>query len=121
MHAQEEKNSTRRILGKDGCADPLVEAGEGARKAISEGQERPSSISAINDAASSTQSSSGERDPQMCQTRKCQEHYIGMKMHIGVDESLGLIHKVKATAANVHDVAMIDLSASVLKVRKSSV
>ena len=28
-----------------------------------------------------------------------------MKMHIGVDDTLGLIHSIDTTAANVHDIA----------------
>lgn len=62
----------------------------------------------IIDAPSSTKNSTGERDPQMHQTKKGQQYYFGMKMRIGVDDALGLIHTVKATAANVHDVVMVD-------------
>ena len=31
-----------------------------------------------------------------------------MKMHIGTDDSLGLIHSVETTPANVHDITMAD-------------
>jgi len=42
----------------------------------------------------------------MCQTRKGKQYHFGMKMHIGVDESLGLIHSVETTAANEADITL---------------
>lgn len=54
-------------------------------------------------APSSTKNASGERDPQMHQTKKGNQWYFGMKAHIGVDAGTGYIHTVTATAANVHD------------------
>lgn len=54
-------------------------------------------------APSSTKNASGERDPQMKQSRKGQQWYFGMKAHIGVDSKTKLIHSVVATSANVHD------------------
>jgi len=53
---------------------------------------------------SSTNNKSGTRDPDMHQTKKGNEWHFGMKMHIGVDESLGLIHSISTTAANAHDI-----------------
>lgn len=58
----------------------------------------------IISAPSSTKNSSGKRDPEMHQTRKGNEWHFGMKMHIGVDDTLGLIHSIDTTAANVHDI-----------------
>lgn len=55
-------------------------------------------------APSSTKNKAGERDPEMHQTRKGKQWYFGMKAHIGVDESLGLIHSLETTAANEADV-----------------
>lgn len=49
-----------------------------------------------------------ERDPEMHQTKKGNEWFFGMKMHIGVDEKLGLVHTLATTAANVHDIAAAD-------------
>ena len=43
------------------------------------------------------------RDPDMHQTRKGQQWYFGMKLHVGVDSKTKLIHAMKMTAANVHD------------------
>ena len=39
----------------------------------------------------------------MHQTKKGNQWYYGMKVHIGVDAESGLIHSVETTAANVHD------------------
>lgn len=55
-------------------------------------------------APSSTKNSSGERDPEMHQTKKGNQWHFGMKAHIGVDADSGLVHSVIGTAANVHDV-----------------
>jgi IS5 family transposase len=54
-------------------------------------------------APSSTKNKKGERDPEMHQTKKGNQWYFGMKVHIGVDTDNGLIHSVETTAANVHD------------------
>lgn len=54
-------------------------------------------------APSSTKNTTGERDPQMHQTKKGNQWYFGMKAHIGVDAGTGYIHSVTATAANIHD------------------
>ena len=55
-------------------------------------------------APSSTKNASGERDPEMHQTKKGNQWYFGMKAHIGVDAESGLVHTVQGTAANVSDV-----------------
>jgi len=55
-------------------------------------------------APSSTKNQAGQRDPQMHQTRKGNQWHFGMKMHIGVDDALGLIHSIDTTAANTHDI-----------------
>lgn len=54
-------------------------------------------------APSSTKNAEKARDPEMCQTKKGQQWYFGMKMHIGVDSRTGLVHSAVLTAANVHD------------------
>ncbi len=43
------------------------------------------------------------RDPQMHQTKKGNQWYFGMKLHIGADSQSGLVHSASVTAANVHD------------------
>ena len=54
-------------------------------------------------APSSTKNTDKARDPEMHQTRKGQQWYFGMKLHIGVDSQTGLSHSAVVTAANVHD------------------
>jgi len=54
-------------------------------------------------APSSTKNADKARDPEMHQTRKGQQWYFGMKLHIGVDSRSGLTHSAVVTAANVHD------------------
>jgi IS5 family transposase len=54
-------------------------------------------------APSSTKNEKGERDPEMHQTKKGNQWYFGMKVHIGVDKDNGLIHSIETTSANVHD------------------
>jgi transposase, IS5 family len=54
-------------------------------------------------APSSTKNANKARDPEMHQTRKGQQWYFGMKLHIGVDSQSGLAHSAVVTAANIHD------------------
>ena len=54
-------------------------------------------------APSSTKNQSGERDPEMHQTKKGNQWHFGMKAHIGVDAKSGLTHSLATTAANEHD------------------
>ena len=55
-------------------------------------------------APSSTKNRRHARDPEMHQTKKGKEWRFGMKLHIGVDADSGLVHSMRATAANVADV-----------------
>lgn len=59
-------------------------------------------------APSSTKNASGQRDPEMHQTKKGNQWYFGMKAHIGVDADSGLVHTVTSTAANVADVTQAE-------------
>jgi transposase, IS5 family len=43
-------------------------------------------------APSSTKNKTGGRDPEMHQTKKGNQWYLGIKVHIGVDKDSGLIH-----------------------------
>ena len=54
----------------------------------------------------STKNKSGERDPEIHQTKKGNQWYFGMKAHIGVDAESGLVHTVVGTSAHVSDVVM---------------
>ncbi|NVM92822.1 IS5 family transposase [Variovorax sp. SG517] len=58
-------------------------------------------------APSSTKNESGERDPEMHQTKKGNQWHFGMKAHIGVEVDSGLVHTVTTTAANEADVEQV--------------
>ena len=56
----------------------------------------------IINAPSSTKNRDKMRDPGMHQTRKGNQWYFGMKARIGADSKSNMIHRLVATAANVH-------------------
>ena len=56
-------------------------------------------------APSSTKNAKGERDPEMHQTKKDNQWYFGMKIHIGADVDSGAVHSVSVTAANRADIS----------------
>jgi IS5 family transposase len=58
-------------------------------------------------APSSTKNSTGERDPEMHQTRKGNQWYFGLKAHIGVDAKEGHVHSLATSAASVSDTHML--------------
>jgi IS5 family transposase len=58
-------------------------------------------------APSSTKNSTGERDPEMHQTRKGNQWHFGAKAHIGVDSKEAIVHSVCTSAASVSDVHML--------------
>jgi IS5 family transposase len=58
----------------------------------------------IISAPTSTKNRDNARDPEMHQTKKGNEWHFGMKMHIGVDETYGIVHSLTTTSANVHDI-----------------
>jgi IS5 family transposase len=51
----------------------------------------------------STKNEAQSRDPEMHQSKKGNQWYFGMKVHIGVDSRTGLVHSASVTAGNVHD------------------
>lgn len=63
--------------------------------------------STIISSPSSTKNQSKQRDMEAHQTKKGNNWYFGYKAHIGVDAKNGLVHSVKVSAANVHDVTMV--------------
>jgi len=65
-----------------------------------------SAVDATLIAAPSSTKKPGTRDPEMRQTQKGGSWYFGMKAHIGVDADSGLVHTVKCTSANVHDITV---------------
>ena len=62
----------------------------------------------ILSAPTSTKNNVRQRDPEMHQTKTGNSWHFGMKVHIGVDDALGLIHSIATTSANVHDITQAD-------------
>ena len=61
----------------------------------------------ILNAPCSTKNATGERDPEMEQTKKGNQWYFGMKAHTGTDTDSGVVHTLVCTAANVHDSTVV--------------
>src|SRR5574339_364840 len=57
-------------------------------------------------APSSTKNATGERDPEMKQTRKGKSWHFGMKLHIGTDRR-GIVHSLVATHAAASDLQQL--------------
>ena len=55
-------------------------------------------------APSSTKNKDKARDPEMHSSQKGNQWYFGMKAHIGVDADSGLVHTVRCTSGNEHDI-----------------
>jgi len=55
-------------------------------------------------APSSTKNKDKARDPEMHSSQKGNQWYFGMKAHIGVDADSGLVHTVRCTSGNDHDI-----------------
>jgi IS5 family transposase len=49
------------------------------------------------------------------------EKYFSMKMHIGVDDELGLLHSLTCAPANVHDIAEAGSAAEHQEKAKASI
>jgi IS5 family transposase len=58
-------------------------------------------------APTSTKNKEGKRDPEIHQTKKGNQWYFGMRVHVGVDKDSGLIHSVVVTSTNVHDLTPV--------------
>lgn len=94
----------RHLLEKHNLGEQIFETVKAHLKANGMAMKQGTIIDATLIAApSSTKNKTGERDPEMHQTKKGNQWYFGMKVHIGVDKDSGLIHSVETTAANVHD------------------
>jgi len=95
-HLLEEKSLTEKLLGS--MNDHLKDQG----LLISKGTMVDATI--IH-APSSTKNASGQRDPDMHQTKKGNQWYFGMKIHVGADVDSGAAHSVTVTAANTADIS----------------
>ena len=58
-------------------------------------------------APSSTKNQDKARDPGMHQTKKGNQWYFGMKIHVGADVDSGAVHTVEVTAANEADINLL--------------
>jgi transposase, IS5 family len=58
------------------------------------------------EAPSSTKNAKKERDPDAHSAQKGNTWHFGYKAHIGVDKDSGLLHTLKTTSANIHDVTV---------------
>jgi IS5 family transposase len=59
-------------------------------------------------ASPSTKNVAGKRDPQMHSSKKGNQRYFGIKAHVGVDASSGLVDTAGVTSGNVHDAKLMD-------------
>lgn len=62
----------------------------------------------IINAPSSTKNQDRKRDPDMHSTKKGNQYYFGMKIHVGVDRESRTVHSLVTTSANVHDSKMVE-------------
>lgn len=94
----------RRLLEENGLGAKIFEEvnahleAKGVR--LSEGTIVDATIVA---APSSTKNKEKKRDPEMHSTKKGNQYYFGMKVHIGVDSKTKCVHSLETTSANVHD------------------
>jgi len=58
----------------------------------------------IIQAPTSTKNQDKQRDPEMHSTRKNNQYYFGMKIHIGSDINSNVIHSATVTSANTADI-----------------
>ena len=94
----------RHLLEENDLGEQIFDAVKAHLKANGMAMKQGTIIDAtIIAAPSSTKNEKRERDPEMHQTKKGNQWFYGMKVHVGVDSESGLIHSVETTAANVHD------------------
>ena len=58
-------------------------------------------------AAPSTKNREKKRDPDMHQTKKGNQWFFGMKVHVGADVNSGTVHTVAVTPANASDIGQL--------------
>jgi IS5 family transposase len=59
-------------------------------------------------ASPSTKNKAQKRDPEKRSSKKGNQWYFGMKAHIGVDATSGLVHTAGVTTGSVHDTKVMD-------------
>jgi IS5 family transposase len=101
----------RHLLEQHDLTARLLEAVNGLLKAkgllVSQGTMVDAVLAkaGIIHAPSSTKNAKRERDPEMHQTKKGNQWYFGLKIHIGADVDSGAVHSVSVTAANRADIS----------------
>lgn len=94
----------RHLIERHGLAEKMFES---VNRYLAERGLRMSSGTIVDatiiQAPSSTKNRDKQRDPEMHQTKKGNQWYFGMKLHIGADSKTRLIHSLETTPANVHD------------------
>jgi IS5 family transposase len=63
-------------------------------------------VATIINAPGSTRNEDRSRDPEMTQTRKGNQWYFGMKVHVGTDRN-GIVHTVTTTTAAAADITQL--------------
>lgn len=58
------------------------------------------------EAPSSTKNKDKKRDPETHSAKKGNTWHFGYKTHVRVDHETGIVHSLKVTSANKHDVCM---------------
>ena len=97
----------RHLLEKHGIAQKFFQAFNGTLEKCGYMMRGGSIVDAtLIEAPSSTKNQRKERDPEMCQTKKGNQYYFGMKCHTGVDACSGYVHSLEFTAANIHDITV---------------
>ena len=97
----------RHLLEKHGIAEKFFQAFNGTLEKCGYLMRGGSIVDAtLIQAPCSTKNEKKQRDPEMCQTKKGNQYYFGMKCHSGVDAGSGYVHSLEVTAANVHDITI---------------
>lgn len=98
----------RHFLEKHDLTAALLEEINGHLKAQGLLVSKGSMVDAtIIHAPSSTKNQDKARDPEMHQTKKGNQWYFGMKVHVGADVDSGAVHTVEVTAANEADINLL--------------
>lgn len=98
----------RHFLEEHGLTEALLDEINGHLKAQGLLVSKGSMVDAtIIHAPSSTKNQDKARDPEMHQTRKGNQWYFGMKIHVGADVNSGAVHTVEVTAANEADINLL--------------
>ena len=67
-------------------------------------KEGSAAVATVIAARSSTKNKDKAFDPEMYSSQKGNQWYFGMKAHIGVDTDSSLVHTVRCTSGNKHDI-----------------